>query len=1007
MRDDNLVENYPMKIVLFFWALLLVNLFASEENLSPIPYKQDPPIQVDGELADWHDVPISYVMDTAQQICWEDTNFDGWKGPSDLSGKVMLCWKEHGLYLAADVMDDCLIQKKGGDELFLGDHVELFLDVSPLFLEDHAFGAGQFHLGISPGDLESLPAEIFCFFPKKHRLGGAACVSARTGQGWLVEAYLPWEALGLPRVRPKGTALNFVVWISDTDSDNELQQKQIMSIGPIPWEFRSREGMRRGILANADGLIEGDPYAVLEPIELFREETFPPGSSQKFSVKMSETPFGAIPVLKFQARLHSERLNGYTDALAINVNGKMMTGEQLVNRPLHVETKQGVSTSFYRTNGFVVPYTGAGDFLSGNRPGTWVQWFKQHVNLHDFELDLSFAIKEEENSIVFFNKHEKSELILRNAEIFFRLPPVLQKPRPAPTGPLPVFHLKEKHSFDDIVISAENPLHVALGEKRWTVKSVFSTPDGKWVTGANAYFGHFRRIGKKAEAVIVEDVFTNLTDDPLPLMQRHEIPIAGEDVRFFINGLEAIPSNGKSRSFNSSSFAGTKDGGIGMFPLNMEFQIHAENYISGENTIGLCDEQFVLPSRGSFAQRFVVIPVASGDYWDFLNALRRLIGSNFRLDGVVGSFAAVNHQRQWSDEQLKSRCETRNANILLLNTWAMLPHGSLFETSGNLALVEEALQRLRRLFPGKKILLYLHTQIEPTKDAEELFPEACVLYKNGKGAYYGNPDVKLFFCQEGNSYAKMAEAKIERLMKLDIDGFFWDEMSASGTPWHYGKPWDGCSGDISRKTHRLERLKSSVALLQTQWQMKMLDRMKQQGKIVVVNGATYGPGQTHRLPAVAETAQISNCAKTHIWTPLQWADYTNHRHTQVDFYLDMLRGLDYGCLFTGWNLATPHQISGKPDDTEDYHTLTDHMYPFTPVELHKGYIIGKERILTKVSGLFGWGDDSVHEVHVYDEYGREQKDAKAPQINQNGNNYTELRLAEDWSAAIIRKKFPE
>jgi hypothetical protein len=127
----------------------------------------------------------------------------------------------------------------------------------------------------------------------------------------------------------------------------------------------------------------------------------------------------------------------------------------------------------------------------------------------------------------------------------------------------------------------------------------------------------------------------------------------------------------------------------------------------------------------------------------------------------------------------------------------------------------------------------------------------------------------------------------------------------------------------------------------------------------------------------------------------------------VDFYLDMLRGLDYGCLFTGWNLATPHQISGKPDDTEDYHTLTDHMYPFTPVELHKGYIIGKERILTKVSGLFGWGDDSVHEVHVYDEYGREQKDAKAPQINQNGNNYTELRLAEDWSAAIIRKKFPE
>ena len=47
------------------------------------------------------------------------------------------------------------------------------------------------------------------------------------------------------------------------------------------------------------------------------------------------------------------------------------------------------------------------------------------------------------------------------------------------------------------------------------------------------------------------------------------------------------------------------------------------------------------------------------------------------------------------------------------------------------------------------------------------------------------------------------------------------------------------------------------------------------------------------------------------------------------------------------------------------------MFPITPVELHEGYIIGQERIVTNRSGLFGWGDDSRHEVHVFDDQGRE------------------------------------
>jgi len=71
------------------------------------------------------------------------------------------------------------------------------------------------------------------------------------------------------------------------------------------------------------------------------------------------------------------------------------------------------------------------------------------------------------------------------------------------------------------------------------------------------------------------------------------------------------------------------------------------------------------------------------------------------------------------------------------------------------------------------------------------------------------------------------------------------------------------------------------------------------------------------------------------------------------------------------------------------------------MELHDGWIVGKERIITKRSGLFGWGDKSCHEVHAYDENGRELREFKSPLIRRDGANFSELRLAEGWSAVVI------
>ena len=107
----------------------------------------------------------------------------------------------------------------------------------------------------------------------------------------------------------------------------------------------------------------------------------------------------------------------------------------------------------------------------------------------------------------------------------------------------------------------------------------------------------------------------------------------------------------------------------------------------------------------------------------------------------------------------------------------------------------------------------------------------------------------------------------------------------------------------------------------------------------------------------------------------------------------MLGALDHGCVYHWYNDMTV--IPTHPH-------ITSHMFPITPLEIHAGYVLGRERIITKTSGLFGWGDMSGHEVHVYDDTGREVPDFNAPRVVGDNAAWTELRIAEDWSAAIVR-----
>ena len=84
-------------------------------------------------------------------------------------------------------------------------------------------------------------------------------------------------------------------------------------------------------------------------------------------------------------------------------------------------------------------------------------------------------------------------------------------------------------------------------------------------------------------------------------------------------------------------------------------------------------------------------------------------------------------------------------------------------------------------------------------------------------------------------------------------------------------------------------------------------------------------------------------------------------------------------------------------------TLTSVMFPITPIELGRGYIIGRERILTNTSGLFGWGDDSQFDVAVFDQRGKRTDSINVPRRMIDGKSFAEVRIAEGYAVGLIRR----
>lgn len=980
-----------------------------------IPFKPDPPPAIDGRLDEWQSVPNARTAATKAHCAY---GAEKWNSAADLSARVWLAWRDEYLYLAADVADDQHRQTLRGHDMVRGDHLEVYLDLTPQAPPGRAFlGAGQVRFGLSPGNFEQtgdpqvdIPAEAVILGPEPITATGVLIAAQKTDAGYAIEAAIPWSligrATGKPDLRPaKGMALSLEALVSDTDGVAPAQEK-MLALRPVAWQ-PTCDRLIVAALAGSDGAA---PAAILAQ-ELLDAAELPVSGKREVSFSGPRVPEGKDLILTLQARLDSPRPAGYTRGMRLTVNGQTLDGGALVNWDGPEPRVSGEMMSPAAGDIFNVPYSP--DFDSPNAHPSYA--LRSGPKLCRYELRITALVRDGDNRLVIDNVASaelQKTLVLGDVRLEVRDPVAPRAKRPAPSGPLAVIRPAAQHKVAYSLTRRDDAtIEIAVGGATFRVESEFSTPAPAWTRGPNAYFDHRREIQQRDAWIVVHDTFTNRTDQNLPLMHRHRVTGEASWRQVWLVGLSPSALSGsRSEPANPTTYGATDRAGIGVLPLDDVFLVHVTNF-STENQVGLADNQLVLRPGVSYTAEWAILPTDRGDYYAFVNAARRLRDVNFTLPGSFAFLRADPRlgSMKWSDEECANFIRFKNAHFVCSGiSWphykGRYPHGTAFQLL-DWSATKQQNTRLRRLTPESRQLKYFHCFIDTVDESVDKYADARLLRPDGTHADYGQPYDRLYVPTAENAFGRDVARNVALILGpqpdgIGCDGVYWDEFEYSRYQYAYhlaeagrdGLPWDGVSADIDPRTLKISRLKSSVELISQPFRLALARGILDRGPLVA-NGQPHTRTmlQLH-FPRFVETGSISRCSHAQMYSPIALGDHLTER-SERDAYRVMLRALDFGCLYYWYNDMTVIPTHSH---------LTSYMFPATPIELGEGYLIANERIVTNRSGLFGWGDASPHQVHVFDDQGREVRDFEAPTVLREGMTFTELRLPEDYSAAIVR-----
>lgn len=482
-----------------------------------------------------------------------------------------------------------------------------------------------------------------------------------------------------------------------------------------------------------------------------------------------------------------------------------------------------------------------------------------------------------------------------------------------------------------------------------------------------------RSISFDAGRVEIADTFVNLRDRDLGLIVDNRVLLDG-DRRIHVAG-SADPSRDRYYSpGNPSVYVAGDDHGIGMICEDDIYRNQAWlHYDAEENAAGLRTEMLWLPEGGEYTLRWSVYPMASNDYFDFINAVRDDWGSNYLTPGPWGFFNP-DTVLDTPVEVLREGLDERGIDYLIycggwvdplsgeepprtigFGTYVLDDYWASFRDR-----LRRAMEKLREARPGVTCLVYYDSQRDSFPDAGDRYPDSRLT----------GPDGRHHFTEWGgrfsiswsmvatleNSFGRaMLDVVDEYFEQMGVDGLYWDEMECTGYGWPlisyaFG---DGYSCLLDMETFEVQQQIAVQSIAGADHRVAVVEKVRERGGFVMGNG----PTSIRRL------------------LEMQVPRMVEQQHNDVWWYEGLLdTPLGYLSSYQSWErFVRTVNLASVPVATHwvgYQHQVQPHLFPLTPIELHPGYLLGEERIIVTRSGSYGWhGERSLARVRHFDSEG--------------------------------------
>jgi hypothetical protein len=231
--------------------------------------------------------------------------------------------------------------------------------------------------------------------------------------------------------------------------------------------------------------------------------------------------------------------------------------------------------------------------------------------------------------------------------------------------------------------------------------------------------------------------------------------------------------------------------------------------------------------------------------------------------------------------------------------------------------------------------------------------------------------------------------------------------------------WDGLTVDLDPQTGRITRRYTDGAFVCAMAQKQFIEYIRSRGAPIVANThAAVEEVQSAPVPRFGEMEGSFNplemrdgeeppfrltMATGHLGSPVGLGyrpgrlgpeGHRNYAHVIMKAVVTYLHA---GLLYYHFETEIPEIGEGSGD-----YGPINHMFPFTPVGLHQGWLEGKERTITCVSGTYAWRNKEKPVVHLFGLDGREKAHDCA--VTRSGKGWSVKVGLRDWvEIAVIER----